>query len=641
MTGTTMHVMPGLPVLHSKDLVNWRLLGYAFDRIDMGPGYHLKDGKEAYGAGIWAPAIRYNKGTFYIFSNVNGYGLQIFTATNPAGPWTHHKIGGAIHDLGVLFDDDGRIYAVHGYDEVRLIEIKPDLSGYVEGSERVVIPRGNAMGEGHHFYKVDGKYYIISANYAPVGRMQAARADRPEGPYETTTISARETMGTQKGWAVANVGIGATLPKPGDRLDLTAPKGNEFGAVPLHQGGIVDLPNGDWWGFSMMDVKSMGRTTFLSPVTWKDGWPYFGLPGNLGRSPRTWLKPATGVQGQPTPTYVRDDAFTGPKLQPVWQWNHVPVDAKWSLKERRGMLRLHTLPAADFLWARNSLTLRVVAPESTATVTLDAKGLKTGDVAGLGLLNIPYYWLGIVRQGSGYRLRFYDEVANRTIEEPLTNPRVRLRVEGDYDTEIARFSYSTDGKSFRPIGGDLRVAYQLKTFQGARYALFAYNGDGAEGGHADFDDFRIDEPLANRSRNIPVGKVVTIRNLANDLPLWANPHGMLHVADKGSKRADGKDIAFRILDRGKGRVAIQSVENGAFLTVVGEGSSADVRLMKQETKDSLFQWQDMLRHQFMLLSLRTNRYVGTDPGTGEPYSADWPGAAPDRKDGTVLIWSDQ
>ncbi|MDC7694088.1 glycoside hydrolase 43 family protein [Asticcacaulis sp. DXS10W] len=640
MTGTTMHTMPALPVLHSKDLVNWRLLGYALDRLQMGPEYRLEGGRDAYGAGIWAPALRYHNGTFYIFSNINGYGIQVFTATNPAGPWMHKSLDSKIHDLSVLFDDDGKIYAVYSYDEVRLVELKPDLSGVVEGSERVIIPAGNAMGEGHHFYKIKGKYYIISANYAPVGRMQAARSDSPFGPYETVTISARETMGTQFGWRTQ--GVGRNLPAPGDKISVSPPPpgGNAFGADPLHQGGLVELPNGDWWGFSMMDVKSMGRTTFLSPVTWQDGWPYFGLPGNLGRSPRTWLKPATGATVAPTPTYQRNDDFSGPKPQAIWQWNHVPDDRKWSLSERRGYLRLHSLPAPHFLLARNSLTQRVIGPESTATTTLDAKGLKDGDLAGLGLLNIPYYWLGVVRDGQAYRLRFYDQLTNKTIEAPLPGPRVQLRVSGNYDTELSQFSYSTDGKTFTPIGGDVRTAYQLRTFQGVRYALFAFNEKGMTGGQADFDDFRVDEPLADRSQNIPAGKVVTIRNFANDQPMWANPHGMLHFAANGSKEAAGPGVRFRVHDRGQGRVALEAMDGSGFLTVVGLGLSSDVRLMKTETPDSLFQWQDMLRKQFMLMSLRTHRYLGLDVRTGEPYAADWPGADPDRKDGTVLVWEE-
>ncbi len=289
----------------------------------------------------------------------------------------------------MLFDDDGHIYAVFNYGEIRMVEFKPDLSGLIEGSERVVIARGNAMGEGHHFYKIDGKYYIISADYSPVGRMQCARADRPEGPYESVVISARETMGTQRGWVCDSVGQRSPIPAPGSKFELHKPGDNDFGAATLHQGGIVDLPNGDWWGFSMLDFKSIGRTTVLSPVTWQDGWPYFGLPGNLGRSPRTWIKPAVGVVVAPTAPYERNDDFSRPTLQPIWQWNHVPVASKWSLTERPGALRLHTLPADQFLAARNTLTQRVIGPESSATVVLDAAGMQPGDLAGLGLLNVP------------------------------------------------------------------------------------------------------------------------------------------------------------------------------------------------------------------------------------------------------------
>src|SRR5690606_2198428 len=320
LTGTTMHSMPGLPILHSKDLVNWKIISYAFDKLDMGPAFRLENGEEVYGQGIWAPCIRYNNGTFYIFSNINGYGMQVFTAKNPQGPWTRKPMNVQIHDLSVLFDDDGKIYAVYGYGEVKLVELKPDMSGIVEGTDKVIIPQGNAMGEGHHMYKIDGKYFIISADYSPVGRMQCARADKPYGPYETVVISAGETMGTQKHfWS--NVGMNP-VPAPGSKFEIWERQGeNEFGAVPLHQGGIVQLPNGDWWGWSMMDFLAVGRTTFLSPVTWQDGWPYFGLAGNLGRSPRTWVKPNMGIKTNPSAPYQRSDDFSGTTLQKVWQWN--------------------------------------------------------------------------------------------------------------------------------------------------------------------------------------------------------------------------------------------------------------------------------------------------------------------------------
>lgn len=213
LVGTTMHCNPGLVVLESKDLVNWEFCSYAFDRIPVDDSrFRLEDGKEAYGQGIWAPCIRYHEGKFYIFSNINGIGMQIFVSENPKGPWKHHNMGGATHDVSVLFDN-GKIYAIYGYDEVHCVEIKPDLSGFVEGSDRCIIPRGNAMGEGHHAYKINGRYYIISADYAPMGRMMCARADKLEGPYETRVISCRETMGTEHSTWITNVPMDGAMPE--------------------------------------------------------------------------------------------------------------------------------------------------------------------------------------------------------------------------------------------------------------------------------------------------------------------------------------------------------------------------------------------------------------------------------------------
>lgn len=638
MVASSMHAMPGLPLLRSKDLVNWEFVTYIFDKLDLGSEFHLEGDKGIYGNGIWAPAIRYHKGTFYVFVNVNDHGLQVFSAQDPSGPWIHKNMGGRIYDLGILFDDDDKIYAVHSYDEVKLIEIKPDFSGYVEGSEKVIIPKNNAMGEGHHFYKINGKYYIISADYAPVGRMQCARADKPEGPYETVVISSRETMGTQRGWWSKGYGFWSNIPNEGEVMEFEKPSENGFYAVPLHQGGIVDLPNGEWWGFSMMDVKSTGRLTFLSPVTWKNGWPYFGLEGNLGRSPRTWFKPDIGMNTTPITTYKRDDDFSSPKLQPIWQWNHIPVDKKWSLTEKKGMLRLHTLPAKNFMYAKNTLTQRVMGPESNATVVLDVKSLQQGDVAGLALLNVPYYWIGVIRTNQGLAIRFYDLVKNQSVDEPILTNRVYLRANGNYDKDIARLSFSTDGVNFKEVGDDLRLGYQMKTFQGVRYALFAFNTEGKEGGYVDFDSFKVEEPLADRSRNLPIGKIITLTNLGNNMPVWAHSHGMLHFTGSSKDTYYSKGCQFRVHDRGKGRIALESMDGSGFITVVGEGLSGDVRMMKDESEGSLFLWQDMLRNECMLLSLKTNRYVGLALETGEPYSADWAGSRPDRKDGAVFKW---
>src|ERR1035437_7056946 len=184
----------------------------------------------------------------------------------------------------------------------------------------------------------------------------------------------------------------------------------------------------------------------------------------------------------------------------VWQWNHVPDDTKWLLSERPGYLRLHSLPAPDFWWARNSLTQRAIGPESTATTELDGSGLRSGDVAGLALLNSPYAWLGLVRNDNGYAIAEYDYITGKTVDEAVPNPHLWLRVQCNFDTEIAKFSYSADGKAYKPLGPDFVMAFQLTTFQGVRYALFNYNTGGAPGGQADFNFFTVDEPRPRRRR---------------------------------------------------------------------------------------------------------------------------------------------
>ena len=155
LAGTTMHTVPGLVILHSKDLVNWENISYCFDRFDFpDDAFSLKNHQEIYGQGVWAPAIRYANGQFYVFTNINGKGLQCYTSKDIRGPWKHHNMQGRIYDLSVLFDDDGKIYAIHGYGEVKCTELKADMSGPIEETERTIIPEGNAVGEGHHMYKI-------------------------------------------------------------------------------------------------------------------------------------------------------------------------------------------------------------------------------------------------------------------------------------------------------------------------------------------------------------------------------------------------------------------------------------------------------------------------------------------------------
>ena len=626
LTGTTMHAMPGLPVLHSRDLVNWRLLGYAFDRLDLGPGFRLEDGQEIYGQGIWAPCFRYHKGVFHIFTNINGHGTQHFTAADPTGPWTRTQMDGTFHDLSVLFDDDGKVYILWGYQEIQFAELNADLTGLVPGTQRVIIPREAGMGEGSHFYKINGTYYITSAWFDKRMRMPCARASRPEGPYEVNLeISADEDFGLQEGPRI--------FKRHGPPFEVVPGNPRKAGRMSMHQGGIVDTPSGEWWGFSMMDANSVGRLTCLSPVTWQDGWPYFGLPGNLGRTPRIWTRPNTGVGQPPAPPFTRSDDFHGPRLNPLWQWNHAPDDSRWSLEERPGWLRLRALPAPDFWWARNSLTQRAIGPISTATVELDATGLHPGGTVGLALLNYPYAWLGVRREGSELVLEQLDQTTGDSTRAPLAGERVWLRARCDFLTEQADFSYSTDGETFQPFGSRFAMVYQLVTFQGIRYALFHYNtaqsGTG-DLGAADFRRFSVDEPHPRGlMRPIPYGQTVRITSAEGD-GLLIHENDVLTCVPEGSQH-NTPAAGFHVIDRGLGRAALQAGDR--FLSAQ---SPDRVTLRPGEPGEAeTFQWIESVYGDLMLLSLATHRYLRVVPGQ---ITADQPGPRPDRSGGVSLRW---
>ena len=583
LAGTTMHTVPGLVILHSKDLVNWENVSYCFDRFDFPEDrFALKNHQEIYGQGIWAPCIRYANGQFYVYSNVNGKGLQCYTSKDILGPWKHHNMKGNIYDLGVLFDDDGKVYAIHGYGTVKCTELYPDMSGPIEGTERVIIPEGNGVGEGHHMYKINGMYYLISTDYRPNGRTLCSRSKSIWGPYETRVITADETYGYHA----------ASLTQVRGRI---VPDGTKFAMGPIdkdatactnaHQGGIVQATDGSWWALLMMDFHSIGRTVCLMPMTWVDGWPMIGLEGNLGRAPRTWFKPGSNLGVQelslrsegvkecrsvddtlrpqnlktskpdasnlstrqlvnsstkgtnsstiiPHAPYERSDNFDGKQLGRIWQWNHNPDDKMWSLK--KGKLRLNTMPAEQLMWARNTLTQRVIGPECITTVELSVKGLKDGDVAGLGNINVPCSWIGIVSgvqelkgvkgsqrpiassannlstrqlvnsstKSKTYTLRCFEQLTNDTIDVQVELPlgKIWLRSIGEYDKDQAQYAYSTDGETFHTLGRMMPLSYQLISFQGSRHALFAFNINGTNGGYAEFDNFTVNETKAHGRR---------------------------------------------------------------------------------------------------------------------------------------------
>lgn len=663
LAGTTMHAVPGLVILHSKDLVNWENVSYCFPRFDFTEDrFALRNHQEIYGQGVWAPCIRYANGQFYVYTNINGKGLQCYTSRDIRGPWEHHNMKGNIYDLGVLFDDDGKIYAIHGYGTVKCTELKPDMSGPIEETERVIIPEGNGVGEGHHMYKINGIYYLISTDYRPNGRTLCSRSKSIWGPYETRVITADETYGYHAA-SLTQVPRGTKycIGEDGTKFGLGPLNKDATACTNAHQGGIVQYKDGSWWALLMMDFHSIGRTVCLMPITWKDGWPMIGLEGNLGRAPRTWFKPGTAeglyaagdAPVEPHAPYLRSDNFDQNQLGRIWQWNHNPDDKMWSLK--KGKLQLRTQPAEQLMWARNTLTQRVIGPRAITTVELNVKNLKAGDIAGLGNINVPCSWIGVVKMRNGenekkgkgaYTLRCFEQLTNDTIDQDitLTDGRIWLRSIGDYDHDQAQYAYSTDGKNFQTIGRMMPLSYQLISFQGSRHALFAFNKEGKNGGYAEFDNFTVEEPDADRSGNIPYGKTLAassaadrwfrIINKATGCPANCDPHGILYDTNTRDK---GERTQFQIIDKGNGRVALKC-RDGRYLKVYGDGLPGDVRFTRNEKEAEVFLWQDLLNHDFMLLSLKNHRYLGKSPTTGSPYSMDFTGPDPARRNGSVLHW---
>jgi beta-xylosidase len=641
LAGTTMHMNPAVMVMHSRDLVNWELASYCMDRLDLGPAYRLEGGN-IYGRGIWAPCIRYHNGMFYVFTNVNGAALQVFCSKSARGPWERGTLPGR-HDLSVLFDDDGKVYIIssagnrgpNGTTTYPIEELTPDLNAFVPNVRHdLVVPQGQRMGEGHHLYKIKGKYYDVSAIPGGPVNQVVARADSIDGPWTVTTMVEAETLGV--------TGVTPSLAAPNDR------------GLWLHQGGMCDTPSGEWWCVIMSDHGSAGRMVALVPITWDGGFPLIGLPGNRRKAPNTWIKPNTGVTQDPKPTFVHDDNFDTGKLITDWQWNHVPDDTKWSLSEKPGVLRLHSLPAANFYNARNSLCQRPPAPESIMTVEMDASGMVAGDTAGLGLLSTPYAGIAVVKSAEGTSLQWFQgsaggrgrrgggeaAPASTPVIGPANPPKhLWLRVACNFDNDQAVFSWSADGKEFTPLGNPFTMTFQLTTFQGVRPALFNYNASGQPGGYADFDNYTVEEPRARGiEREIPVGKTIVLTSGADHSFLAADTQNNTLVnvaADAGG--AVPQNAKFQVIDVGLGRVALKAA-NGKVVSAGESGVVLKDLAGAQCGNAESFQWVNLMRGDTMLMSLTNHRYLATNPNSPGPVTANALGASAARKSGAEFKW---
>lgn len=465
MSSTTMHMNPGVPIMRSKDLVNWEIVNYVYDILDDTDKLALRNGQNAYGQGSWASSLRYHDGLYYVgFASYTTEKTYIYrTRDIENGPWERSVLDGVYHDLSLLFDDDGRVYMVYGGGDIKLVELTPDATAIKEGGlNQVIIPNASVVAspdvglpaEGAHIHKINGNYYIFLITW-PRGGMRTElcfRSERITGPYEGRVV-------------LADAGIA--------------------------QGGLVDTPDGSWYALLFGDRGAVGRIPYLVPVRWEDSWPVLGIDNKVPE--------ALDIAGDNEISgIVRSDEFDGPALDLVWQWNHNPANEYWSLTDRPGYLRLvNSKCCGGILEAVNTLTQRTFGPRCSGEVAIEVANMKDGDIAGLAAFQAQYGFVGVKAEGAGKYLVMVNGRGKRPVEAekiPVTQDRVYMKIDCDFKNQADRayFSYSLDGSNWIAIGDVLPISYTIPHFMGYRFALFSY-ATKEPGGYVDFDYFRVSD----------------------------------------------------------------------------------------------------------------------------------------------------
>ena len=470
MSSTTMHMNPGVPIMKSKDLTNWELVNYAYDTLVDNDAMNLENGQQTYGRGSWASSLRYHDGVYYLstFSATSGMTHIYTTKDIEKGPWEVHEFKPSYHDH-TLFFEDGKIYMIWGAGELSIVELKEDLSGIKKETQKVLIenatdPIGSNYilpAEGSQLFKHEGKFYLFNIAW-PRGGMRTViihRADNIMGPYEGRV-------------ALQDKGVA--------------------------KGGLIDTPDGDWYAYLFQDSGAVGRIPYLVPVEWKDGWPILGVDGKV---PETLDLPQNKSL---IPGIAHSDDFhrkEGDKPLPlVWQWNHNPDNTFWSLDDRPGFLRLKTGRVdTSFVQAKNTLTQRTLGPVSSGTVKLDVSKMKSGDRAGLTVLQKKYGVIGVRCDADGKQIYMSKNAEDGGVIEslPLNQDEVFFKIECDFRnrTDKAYFYYSLDGKNWNELGSVLQMQYTLPHFMGYRFSLFNY-ATAQTGGWVDFDYFKIEDNIS-------------------------------------------------------------------------------------------------------------------------------------------------
>ncbi|WP_297046846.1 glycoside hydrolase 43 family protein [Thermoflavifilum sp.] len=477
LVASSFDAVPGLPILHSRDLVNWTIIGHALPRLI--PEDHFA--KTQHGNGVWAPAIRYHNDSFYVYFPDPDFGIYLVKARHPQGPWTRPQLvmkGPGVIDPCPFWDNDGQAYLIHAYAGSRagiksiLVIHKMNRAGTQVIDKGVIVYDGHGIDptiEGPKLYKRHGYYYIFApAGGVPQGYQLVLRSKHIYGPYERKVVMHQ------------------------GNTSINGP----------HQGAWVQTPDGkqDWF-IHFSDRGAYGRITYLEPMKWVNDWPIIGVDQNgdgIGEPVETYTTPHVG-KIYPLRVPQTSDDFRAHELGLQWQWQANP-DPTWYYLKAAGGLRLYARPMprqARNLWdVPNILMQKFPAPAFCVTTKIHFYPLQVGDQAGMVIMGTSYARLSVEQQSDGLHLMYVtcthaDEGHAEQIQvnDPLRDSTLWLRVRVD-SPAICTFSYSLNGKDFIPIPGSFIA--QPGKWIGAKVGIYCIGKQKSnDAGFADVDEFRV------------------------------------------------------------------------------------------------------------------------------------------------------
>ena len=491
LTASSFNCTPGLPILHSKDLVNWKIVNYALKKVEPVEYYN----EARHGKGVWAPSIRFHEGMYYIYWGDPDFGIFMVKTRDPYGEWDKPvlvKAGKGMIDPCPLWDDDGRVYLAHAWAGSRakfnsvLTVCELNKEGTAVISDPVLVFDGNDginhTIEGAKFYKRNGFYYLFAPAGGVVSGWQLVmRSKNVYGPYEARIVMAQ------------------------GKTDINGP----------HQGGWVDTPAGESWFLHFQDKGAYGRVLHLNPMKWINDWPVIGVDKDgdgCGDPVSRYRKPKTD-KTYPIETPVESDEFDTRKLGLQWEW-HANYQDVFGFTTNMGYARIygHELsPHFKNFWeVPNLLMQKFPAEEFTATAKLKVSAKDDGQLSGLIIMGWDYSWIGVEKQGEKFLLKQavckdaeqdnLEQVSTLAVLEP--SRKFEAGLFPNYEREIyirvhvdkgayCRFSYSLDGKKFTEAG-TLFKARQGKWI-GAKVGMFSVTPHGKERGWVDVDWFRVEK----------------------------------------------------------------------------------------------------------------------------------------------------